>query len=125
MREARNRSRGYAGLRAKRGEMCLFICGLAGVQVGGAAEADRCFVRCRDMPSTVIRSFLYHPERRTLDVTFVSGRRYRYADVPEGIAQAFREAFSKGRFFNAHIRDDFRYTELADEPVAEEELWPL
>ncbi|HTM95747.1 MAG TPA: KTSC domain-containing protein [Croceibacterium sp.] len=77
------------------------------------------------MPSTVIRGFVYHPERHTLDVTFVSGRRYCYADVPEEVAQAFREAFSKGRFFNAHIRYDYRYTELADEPVADEELWAL
>jgi len=77
------------------------------------------------MPSTVIRNFDYQPELRALDVTFVSGRRYRYAGVPEDIARAFREAFSKGRYFNAHIRDDFPYTELRDGAVAEEELWQL
>ena len=77
------------------------------------------------MPSTVIRTFAYSPEQRALDVTFVSGRRYRYAGVPEHVAQAFREAFSKGRFFNARIRDAFRCTELKEEPVAEEELWAL
>lgn len=77
------------------------------------------------MPSTVIRSFAYRPERCALDVTFVSGRRYRYADVPADVVQAFRDAFSKGHFFNAHIRDAFRFTELEDDPVAEEELWPL
>jgi hypothetical protein len=77
------------------------------------------------MPSTVIRSFLYHPEPRELDIVFVSGRRYRYEGVPAGLAEAFKESFSKGRFFNARIRDDFPFTELRDEPVAEEELWAL
>lgn len=80
------------------------------------------------MPSSVIRSFDYRPATQALDVTFVSGRRYRYAEVPEGVAQAFAAAGSKGRFFNARIRDAYRYTELDDPeelPVPEEELWPL
>lgn len=80
------------------------------------------------MPSTVIRSFDYDPARSALDVTFVSGRRYRYADVPDKVADAFKSAPSKGRFFNARIRDAYRYTELDEtqgEPVPEEELWPL
>ena len=64
------------------------------------------------MPSSVIRTFDYDPTSRALDVEFVSGRRYRYASVPEDVAQAFREAFSKGRFFNAHIRDHFAAREL-------------
>jgi hypothetical protein len=77
------------------------------------------------MPSTVIRSFVYHPAHRALDVTFVSGRRYRYVDVPADVAQAFCEAFSKGRFFNARIRDAYRYIELGEDEVADEELWAL
>ncbi|HEU4651821.1 MAG TPA: KTSC domain-containing protein [Croceibacterium sp.] len=68
------------------------------------------------MPSTVIRRIAYDPESRSLDVEFVSGRRYRYLRVPEEVAARFRAAFSKGRFFNAHIRDDFACEELRDEP---------
>ena len=64
------------------------------------------------MPSTVIRRFDYDPRAATLDVEFVSGRRYRYRAVPEEVAQAFRAAFSKGRFFNAHIRDHYPFDEL-------------
>ena len=75
------------------------------------------------MPSTVIRSFHYHPALRALDVEFVSGRRYRYADVPEDVAEAFRSAFSKGRFFNTRIRDRFRCAELAPEPEEWSEEW--
>lgn len=64
------------------------------------------------MPSTVIRRFEYDAALRALDVEFVSGRRYRYAGVPEEAVQAFRAAASKGRFFNARIRDAYPYQEL-------------
>jgi lysyl-tRNA synthetase class 2 len=71
------------------------------------------------MPSTVIRRFAYDPPSRSLEVEFVSGRRYRYARVPEEVATRFRAAFSKGRFFNAHIRDRYACEELtADDPDA-------
>jgi lysyl-tRNA synthetase class 2 len=62
------------------------------------------------MPSTVIRSFRYDPEARELHVTFVSGRRYAYADVPAEVAEQMRLAFSKGSFFNRRIRDHFAAT---------------
>ena len=75
------------------------------------------------MPSTVIRSFDYHPALAALDIEFVSGRRYRYADVPENVAAEFRSAFSKGRFFNARIRDHYRCAELAPEPEEWSEEW--
>jgi len=68
----------------------------------------------RAMPSSVIRSFTYAPESRTLTVTFVTGRRYVYIGVPEEVALAFRGAFSKGRFFNARIRDRYAHRELRD-----------
>lgn len=69
------------------------------------------------MPSTAIRRFAYDPDRRALDVTFVTGRRYRYFAVPGDVAQGLAEAFSKGRFFNARIRDHFRFEELEREDV--------
>ena len=75
------------------------------------------------MPSTVISRFDYWPALRALDVEFVSGRSYRYADVPEDVADAFRAAFSKGRFFNARIRDRYRCTELTPEPEEWSEEW--
>jgi len=62
------------------------------------------------MPSSVIRAFAYDPPTRTLAVTFTSGRRYRYHEVPSETHEAMRAAFSKGEFFNKEIRDRFRYT---------------
>ncbi|MBW8753642.1 MAG: KTSC domain-containing protein [Sphingomonadales bacterium] len=66
------------------------------------------------MPSTVIRSFAYDRASAALDVTFVTGRRYRYFMVPAYIAEGLTEAFSKGRYFNARIRDHFPFEELED-----------
>ncbi len=67
------------------------------------------------MPSTAIRSFDYNPEADELHVTFVTGRRYLYQDVPGYVAEAFRGAFSKGAYFNKYIRDRYDYKELDPE----------
>jgi len=67
------------------------------------------------MPSSVISSFTYEPERRRLIVSFVTGRIYEYADVPAGVAANFRASFSKGVFFNEHIRKHFTAREITPE----------
>ena len=66
------------------------------------------------MPSTVIRRFGYRPETRELEVLFVTGRRYLYADVPPEEAEAFRAAFARGVHFNRHIRGRYPCRELVD-----------
>ena len=67
------------------------------------------------MPSTVIRHFDYAPGRRELTVTFTTGRRYLYSEVPEEAAAALRGAFAKGRHFNARIRNCYPARELEPE----------
>lgn len=62
------------------------------------------------MPSRVIRYFHYDPVDEHLDVIFVSGRRYRYHQVPEEAYDQMRRAFSKGEYFNRCIRDHYRCT---------------
>lgn len=64
------------------------------------------------MPSSVINRYQYDPAHTALDVTFVSGRRYRYFHVPPLLADRFDRAASKGQFFNTRIRDRFDYEEL-------------
>jgi lysyl-tRNA synthetase class 2 len=64
------------------------------------------------MPSTVIARFEYDARAERLMVTFVTGRVYEYADVPVETFRAFRSAFSKGKFFNEHIRDRYVCREL-------------
>ncbi len=68
------------------------------------------------MPSTVITAFDYDPAAAALTITFVSGRRDRSADVPAEVAAAMRAAFSKGSFFNRHIRDRYAHAVLAGGP---------
>ncbi len=63
------------------------------------------------MPSTVISRFIFDPAKRELWVEFVTGRRYVYEGVPEGVAQALASAFSKGAYFNSRIRDHFEFRE--------------
>lgn len=67
------------------------------------------------MPSTVIRRFDYRPETRELEILFTTGRRYVYLDVPSETHTEFCAAFSKGVYFNRHIRDRYRYKELAEQ----------
>ncbi|MBH5392119.1 KTSC domain-containing protein [Bradyrhizobium sp. CNPSo 4019] len=64
------------------------------------------------MPSSVIRFFRYAPEKRELEVTFVSGRLYVYEDVPPEVVAAFRDSRSKGTFFNREIRDRYVYRDI-------------
>ena len=64
------------------------------------------------MPSTVIRRFEYRHATRELEILFVTGRRYLYADVPEEEAVRFRAAFSKGSYFNRCIRERYACREI-------------
>lgn len=66
------------------------------------------------MPSTVIRRFSYDADTRTLTVEFVSGVIYAYEAVPSELPERWRAAFSKGRFFAAHVRDHYACRRLDD-----------
>lgn len=62
--------------------------------------------------SSVIARSLYDASRRTLAVTFTSGRKYIYEDVPAEVALEFQTAPSQGAYFNWRIRDQYRFREL-------------
>lgn len=70
------------------------------------------------MPSKLIGAFDYDPQKSWLDISFVTGRRYRYFAVPAEIFDRMRNSFSKGAFFNRHIRGHFAYRELPAPPRA-------
>ena len=69
------------------------------------------------MPSTVIRAWKYDEAEQRLDIVFVTGRHYSYHEVPPDIAEGMREAFSKGSYYNRHIRDHFRFTRTDRIPI--------
>jgi hypothetical protein len=74
------------------------------------------------MPSSVIRAIAFDAERSELTVTFGTGRIYVYAKVPEFTYRRFVRAGSKGRFFNAEIRDKYRGRELTAGPNDNEKV---
>jgi len=64
------------------------------------------------MPSTAIRFISYDEDAERLSVTFITGRRYVYEQVPKDVFEAFLSASSRGGFFNSEIRDRYDYREI-------------
>jgi len=46
----------------------------------------------------------YDAERQILIILFRSGRTYRYADVPQQIADGLTSASSPGQYFNSAVK---------------------
>lgn len=65
------------------------------------------------MPSSAISSFNYDEGEHTLYITFITGLRYKYIHVPPEIYHLLKVAGSKGRYFNHHIRNKFRYKKVS------------
>lgn len=65
-----------------------------------------------DVQSSVLRSVEYDDEACELDITFQSGKIYRYRGVPPEIVDELLDAGSKGEYFNLHIKDAFAYSEV-------------
>jgi KTSC domain len=66
----------------------------------------------RFLVSSTITSVEYDDEARELDVTFTSGKMYRYFNVPLEIYAEFLDAGSKGKFFNDNIKGVFAFAEV-------------
>jgi len=64
------------------------------------------------MPSTVIASFCYNPQKQQLEVTFLSGNVYCYYKVPKRIYDGLLRSISKGRYFNRCIKNKYRYKRI-------------
>ncbi len=62
--------------------------------------------------SAAIQEIDYDAERAKLLVRFQSGERYVYVGVPGEVHRSFLEADSKGRFFQAQIRDNYPYNKI-------------
>jgi hypothetical protein len=62
--------------------------------------------------SSALVSVEYDVVSGNLEIRFVSGRTYRYSNVPPDVYEALLDAESKGAFFNAQIRDRCPYREL-------------
>ena len=54
----------------------------------------------------------YDLDSMTLEVEFLDGRVYQYFDVPEFEYRSLMQADSHGTYFNANVRNTYRYTRL-------------
>ncbi|CAH0132663.1 hypothetical protein SRABI27_02872 [Pedobacter sp. Bi27] len=67
------------------------------------------------MPSSVIKYFSYDAATETLKIIFVTDMIYQYKEVPEKIYKMLKASGSKGRYFNRHIKDKFKFQKLEEE----------
>lgn len=64
------------------------------------------------MPSSVILKYHYDEAKKALEITFVSGSVYIYRELPLKVFERFRQAQSKGIFFNKYIKPKFAFERL-------------
>jgi hypothetical protein len=64
------------------------------------------------MPSTVVAHMDYFPKSATLRITFTSGEKYDYKNVPASIYEAMKQAPSKGVYLNKFIKKHFTYKKV-------------
>jgi hypothetical protein len=69
----------------------------------------------RAVASSMMLSVGYDEDHAVLEIEFVTGHVYRYHAVPKRDWQGLMEAPSKGRYFDAHIRD--KYPTVRASPV--------
>ncbi len=63
-------------------------------------------------PSSAVRGLSWDVTTETLFVSFANGETYAYLGVPASAYQAFCDAPSKGRHFQAKVRDRYRYRRM-------------
>jgi hypothetical protein len=68
---------------------------------------DRVFIT-----SSNLRSLGYDAESSTLEVEFNSGAVYQFQGVPQAEWESLLNAGSKGRYFNANIKNRFPCSKL-------------
>ena len=62
--------------------------------------------------SRSIAAIGYDDDAETLEVEFVTGRIYHYRGVSQDVFEDFREAPSKGAYFNQHIKDAYPWEQV-------------
>lgn len=64
------------------------------------------------MPSSVIANFYYDKVKAALRVIFTTGAVYEYLNVPEVEYLGMSNSFSKGIYFNRHIKNRFSFKKI-------------
>jgi hypothetical protein len=64
------------------------------------------------LQSSMMTFAKYDDDASELDITFTSGKTYRYLEVPVEVYEGLLDAESKGEFFNDSIKDEFNFSEV-------------
>jgi hypothetical protein len=62
--------------------------------------------------SSNIESVGYDQSAAVLEIKFRSGEVYQYANVPESIYKGLFNAESKGKYFQANIRNKYQFSRM-------------
>ena len=62
--------------------------------------------------STVLSWVRYLPDLRLLQVGLRTGQDYEYFEVPAHTYSGLLQSESKGRYYNLHIRNEFRFQRI-------------
>lgn len=62
--------------------------------------------------SSNLKSVGYDETRETLEIEFLHGDVYRYFDVPKSEYEALMKANSHGKYFVAHIKDNYMFEKV-------------
>jgi hypothetical protein len=72
--------------------------------------------------SSSISAVRYDAKHSELEISFRSGRTYRYFDVPQSVYAWLLRVPSVGTYVNRHIRDRYRFEEVTTSTTHEPEL---
>lgn len=96
--------------------VCALLCACGktmqsgNTQIGGHSESKESWEVIRTPESTAFSVISYSREDRVLRVQFRdSGAWYRYYDFEPAMWKEFKQADSKGGYFNQHIKGQYEY----------------
>lgn len=73
----------------------------------------KCELNWYQVTSSDIAAIAYDETSQTLGIEFLKGGTYEYFDFPASLFDQFLGADSKGKFFHAFIKGQFRYAKVA------------
>ena len=65
-----------------------------------------------EINSSALKTVKYDEIKKQLFITFVSGREYRFDNVPAEVMDKFELAESKGKFYNTEIKNKYTWSEV-------------
>ncbi len=70
------------------------------------------FSEWQPVESSNLKTVRYEGAELVLEIEFNSGDMYQYFDVPEAVFRELLSSESKGKYFHANIKGEYRYERL-------------